>query len=94
MIYDDRVRLKKDLIFRITPLYSPPVLHKHFEAGRVGKVIHATESSKGSVFPFSGSVVVLFDTSSTPISDIHMADYSVSFFGDAQIDEYLEKVEK
>lgn len=90
MKYNDKVRLKKDLIFRITPLSSPPLLHKHFEAGRVGKVTHVTESGEGGVFP--STVVVLFDTPFT--SDSHTADYSVSFFGDTQIDKYLEKVEK
>ena len=100
----DKIRLKQDLMFRLTPLTRAPVLHKHFEAGRVGKIIQVHKPGKGnkgrhlkSVFP--GSVIAEFYTPysrrsrGSPIDESTEADYSVSFMGKEQIEKFLEKVE-
>ncbi len=44
----DQVRLKRHLSFRLTPFSSPPILHKNFEAGREGKLIHIAAPGNGA----------------------------------------------
>ena len=87
----DKVRLKQDLMFSVTPLTLTLILHKNFSAGIVGKVIYVHLRNSKAVFP--ESIVVEFYTPYSPIHKSVEPDYSISFMGKEQIEKFLEKVE-